>query len=923
VTDDRTSLVVGGPEGSGADATAPGPATRGERWYALSAEAVAERLATDVATGLTSAEAARRISEHGPNALAQPPRRPRILLFLDQFRSLIVYVLVAAAVLAAAVGDFKDPIAIAAVLLVNGVIGFVQTHRAERSMEALKRMLVVHAQVRRDGRLVSLPSEELVPGDVVLLDAGDRVPADGRLALAASLSIDESALTGESVPVEKVAEPIADLDLPISEHVNLAFMNTAVARGRGELLVTRTGMATEIGKVAGLLASVGQQSTPLQRRLDAAGRRIAVIAGLASATVLGVVLAQGDAWSDAVLTAVALAVAAIPEGLPAVVAVTLAVGAHRMAQRNAIVKRLASVETLGCASVVCTDKTGTLTLNQMTARAVVVGQQRAEVEGHGYELSGAISSAGRPIEDLAQRLVPGVLCNDTSIVDADVVGDPTEAALIVLAHKAGIDLDALADRFPRCAEVPFDSAHKFMATFHREEASPAAGVLLCVKGAPEVLIGRCTAVHDDDGLRPLDESRAATLASELDELTARGLRVLAIAHRRLGDEEYQERLDDQGLFELIDGLELDALVGILDPPRPEARDAIGVCHTAGIDVKMITGDHAVTARSVARALGISGDVLTGADLDAMTVEDLAARIGSVGVFARVAPEHKVAIVEALRRNGHVVAMTGDGVNDAPSLKAADIGVAMGIAGTDVTKEAAEMVLADDNFATIVHAVERGRTIYDNILKFVLRQLSTNVGAIGTILGARLLGLPTPFTPIQMLWVNLITDGPPAVALGLDPPAPDVMQRPPRATDEAVITRQRLARVGFLGSVIAASVITLFGWARDRYGTDTAVTMAFTTFVFAQAANAFNVRSERSTAFGRQSLTNRFLWLATVGVVALQVAAVELAALNGVFDTTPLSLAQWATCAAVATTILVAEELRKLVSRRRAASTGRS
>ncbi len=880
------------------------------RWHALSADEVAARLDVEPTRGLDRSEIERRRGEVGPNAIASARRRSPVLIFLDQFRSLLTYVLIGAAVLAAVVGDVKDPIVIGGVLLVNAVIGFVQTYRAERSIDALQRMLVIRVRVRRAGLVEEVDSESLVPGDIVQLLAGDRVPADGRLLVTANLAVDESALTGESAPVEKGSDALPDLALPVADRENLAFMNTSVARGRGEMVVTQTGMRTAVGRLAVMLSDVAPHPTPLQRQLDGVGRRLALLAGLASLAVFGLALGAGDDWNDALLTSVALAVAAIPEGLPAVVAVTLAVGAHRMAKQHSIVKRLASVETLGCTTVICTDKTGTLTLNAMTARVVMFAEHLFEVEGNGYEPAGSITDPdGGDVPPLEQALLPVVLCSNSRVVDSAVVGDPTEAALLVLAGKGGVDIEDARRRWPRIAEVPFDARHKLMATFHRPADSADDAVFVAVKGAPESVLPRCHTVASRDGMTPMEGATRSLIESTLDGLARRGLRVIAVASRRLSDPTTAAAFADDVAFDMLEGLTLELLVGILDPPRPEVSEAIRRCRDAGVQVKMITGDHRATASAIAAQVGIDGDVLTGAELDDLSVDGLARRIDATGVFARVAPEHKVQIVSALQHSGQVVAMTGDGVNDAPALKHADIGVAMGITGTDVTKEAAEMVLADDNFATIVGAVRSGRTIYDNILKFVRFQLSTNIGAILTILGARLIGLPTPFTPVQVLWVNLIMDGPPALALGLDPPEADVMERPPRTPGEAVLPRARVARLAMLGLVMAIGTLGVFAWADARYRGNVAVTMAFTTFVLFQVANAFNQRSETVTAFTRRSFRNWRLWTALAIVVALQVAA-DFGPLASLFDTAPLSVGEWLLCAAVATSVLVAEEIRK-------------
>ena len=840
--------------------------------------------------GLDPAEAARRLVAYGPNRLVAVAPRPGYLRFLDQFRSFLVMILIAAAVLAAAVGDLKDPIVIGIVVLANAFLGYFQERKAEKSLDALRGMLAVRAKVRRGGAVREVPADELVPGDVVLLEAGDRVPADAALVAAFDLEVDESSLTGESQAVAKAPQPPSAPDAPLGDRTDRLFMQTVVTRGRAEAVVTETGMQTQVGALATLLQDAPITSTPLQVQLRHLGHRLAAVAGVAVVAVIAVGLLQGDPWDDLLLNAVALAVAAIPEGLPAVVTVTLAVGAHRMAKRNAIVKQLASVETLGSTTVICSDKTGTLTMNQMTATEEWTGQSLQPVD------------PGERSDPASERLARAmVLANDAQAASGGppagdgAIGDPTEVALLGLAGS-GATVVAWRDAKPRVAEVPFDSGHKYMATAHAMTGDP--GTLVVVKGAPDAVIARCTTGPDGT---PLDAAAHDAIRHAHDDLAGRGRRVLAAAVRRVD----HAVADAAALADTLHDLELVGLVGLVDPPRPEARDAIALCRRAGIRVKMITGDHAVTAAAIAADLGIEGDALTGADLDRMTADELAARIDDVGVFARVAPEHKVLIVRVLRERGEVVAMTGDGVNDAPALKHADIGVAMGRGGTDVTKEAASLVLTDDNFATIVAAVHDGRTIYDNIVKFVRFQLSTNIGAILAILGASLVGLAAPFTAIQILWVNLIMDGPPAIALGVDPPAPGTMDRPPRRPGAAILPRRRLAVLVWTGVLMATGTIAVLALAPDAV----APTMAFTVFVLFQVVNAINVRTEHGTSLGRHSLVNARLWTALTTVVVLQVLAVQWSVLQGVFDTTALGITEWLVVVVVASGLLVVEELR--------------
>jgi Ca2+-transporting ATPase len=876
-------------------------------WHAMLVDAVAVRLDADPGDGLSDAAVRERRARYGDNRLTEQPGRSPWRVFLDQFRSLLILVLIAAAVLAGTIGDLKDALVILAVVIFNALLGFRQEYRAERAMAALTNMLAPEAEVRRNGRSGMIPAGELVPGDTVLLDAGDKVPADGRLVVARGLEVDESTLTGESTPAGKDTEPCAAAT-PLAERHNMVYMNTVVTRGRAELLVTATGMRTETGRLARMLASGETTPTPLQLQLDSLGKRLAAIAGVVVTLILLAGLLRGEPLVTLILTAIALAVAAIPEGLPAVVTITLALGMHRMARRHAIVKRLAAVETLGCTTVICSDKTGTLTLNQMTARRLWTGQQHLAVSGQGYEPEGEIRArddADAP--ELRQLLETAALCNDSQLRAGQVIGDPTEGALLVLARKGGLDEGAARERLPRIAEIPFDSAHKFMATFHHD----GDRVQVYVKGAPDILIGRCAHLIGRNGEAPLDDPQHAAVAAENEAMAGQGLRVLALAHTTLPGQAFDPAGD---LPAHVQGLTLLGLVGLLDPPRPEAAEAIALCRRAGIQVKMITGDHKVTAGAIAGGLGLEGDTLTGAELDDLDDARLAERLERTTVFARVAPEHKVRLVQALQRRGHVVAMTGDGVNDAPALKRADIGVAMGVTGTDVTREAATMVLTDDNFATIVHAVEEGRAIYDNIVKFVRFQLSTNIAAILTVLVATLLAMPVPFTAIQLLWINIIMDGPPAMTLGIEPARPGLMGEAPRQPGAQILSAGRLLRLVLYGVTMMAGTLALFSYALARGDQAYAVTLAFTTFVLYQFFNVFNARAEFGTAFNVNFLRNGKLWLALAGVVLLQMLVVHWPPAQAIFGTRDLSLADWLLATAVASSVLLLDEARKLVIR---------
>ncbi len=872
-------------------------------WHALSKDEALQRLGTDPCAGLDRAEAQQRLEAHGPNCLPEAPRTPAWKSFLGQFANVLTLVLIAAAVLAGVIGDTTDMVVILVVVTFNAVLGHWQEHRAERILEALKAMLAHQSRVRRQGCEEKLGSDQLVPGDIVLLEAGDRVPADGRLVEAHQLEIDESSLTGESLAVRKTVQPVA-ADAALADRSCMALMNTVVTRGRGVMLVTGTGAGTEMGRVADMLQEVAEGQTPLQRKLDHLGKRLALIAGIVVMIILGMGLARGEPLAEVILTSIALAVAAIPEGLPAVVTVTLAVGMYQMTRRGAIVKRLSAVETLGCTTVICSDKTGTLTVNQMTARSLVVGDHAIAVSGEGYGAEGALTpEAAQPLPDLTLMLRAAVLCNDSRIEDGRLIGDATEGALLALAAKAGLAVED-ERRLERLSELPFESERKFMATAH---AAAGGGVELFVKGAPDVLLARCSGWMAADGIaHPLDAAARERLQTHLGHLADQALRVLALAVRRL------PALEAGAIEEAVQELTLLGLVGLMDPPRREAADAIAACHQAGIAVKMITGDHRLTAAAVARELALPGDVLTGHDLD--LASDLAGQIDQVGVFARVAPEHKVRIVKALKQRGHVVAMTGDGVNDAAALRASDIGVAMGRTGTDVTREAATMVLTDDNFATIVRAVKEGRTIYDNIVKFVRFQLSTNVGALLTVFTAPLLALPVPFNPIQILWVNIIMDGPPAMALAFDPSRKGVMTDPPRPPDEPILTPRRMLRLALYGLTMMVGTLLVLQHALQTGDETYARTLAFTTFVLFQFFNVFNARVGAESAFNRNMLANGKLWLALLGVLGLQALAVHWGPAQAVFHTSALSAQDWALAASVASSILILDESRKLLWR---------
>ena len=915
--------------------------------YRLDAFEVAGELETDVRRGLSAAEAAARLERYGPNELEAAEKVPKWRKLLAQFADPLIYLLLAALAVSVAawVADGADgapyeAIVIAAIVVLNGLLGYVQEARAERAVEALQRMAAVTATVVRDGREERIAAAEVVPGDVMLLAEGDAVSADGRLAEASSLTVAEAALTGESEPVLKdvalLAEPAG-----LGDQLNMVFNGTAVTRGRGRAVVTATGMATEMGRIAGLLGRTGEQQTPLQRELDRVGRMLGIaVIGIAVVVVAAILLtSELETASDAVsvlLVGVSLAVAAVPEGLPAVLSVVLALGVHRMARRHAIVKKLSSVETLGSASAVCSDKTGTLTKNEMTIEKVVTPSGEADVTGSGYRPEGELRVDGRPLEDPALLgevravLAGGSLANDAVLREDNgqwtIQGDPTEAAFLVAEAKIAGLPEARESRFERVGDVPFTSERKLMSTIE-QDLEGELGVAVVTKGAPDVLLGRCTTERAAGEVRPLTDARRRDVLAAVDRL-ANALRTLAVAYRPLDGDE-RAPADESLERELV----YLGLVGIIDPPRPEARTAIAEAHAAGIRVLMITGDHPRTAVRIAGDLGIvppGARVLTGADLEATRDEELQAAVREVSVYARVAPEHKLRIVDALQANDEIVAMTGDGVNDAPALKAADIGVAMGITGTDVTKEAADMILADDNFATIVAAVREGRGIFANIRKFLRFLLSSNIGEVLTmLLGVVLAGVigldetgeavAVPLLATQILWINLLTDGAPALALGVDPAPDDVMRRPPRRLNDRIIDAEMWFGIFWVGLVMAAVTLLALdlrlpgGMIGGSGDIDEARTMAFTTLVFAQLFNCFNARSDRTSAF-HHLFANRWLWGAIAVSVVLQAAVVNLGFMNEAFGTTPLSLGDWLACVALASLVLWADEAKKLVRR---------
>jgi Ca2+-transporting ATPase len=920
--------------------------------YRLSTADVVGALATDVQRGLSDDEARARLAREGRNELAPEPPVPAWRRFAAQFKDVLVILLLIATAVSVAVWFYErdatlpyEAIAILAIVLLNAAMGYVQESRAEAAVAALRAMSADAATVVRGGERRRVPAAELVPGDVVLVEEGDTVPADARVVDSTALQTAEAALTGESLPVAKDAKAIAG-EAALGDRSNMLFSGTAATYGRGTAVVTATGMRSEIGRIAGLLRETRDGPTPLQRELDRTGKLLGLVVVGIAVVMIGTIILVEDihgfaALLDVLILGVALAVAAVPEGLPAVVTAVLSLGVQRMARRHAIVRHLAAVETLGSASVIASDKTGTLTKNEMTVRVVVTTSGRVSFTGSGYAPEGEVlRDGGGPIDgallaELDRALTAAERANNAEVREQDgrwiVEGDPTEGALLVAARKAGISADALDTRLPRVGEVPFSSERKLMTTLHRDTERNERLVAF-TKGAPDVLLARCTRELAGDDVRPLTPERRRQIEQVTESLADEALRTIGVAIRRLpGASQYA----DGGVVDasIEEDLVFACLVGMIDPPREEARDAVARAREAGVRPMMITGDHPRTASIIARELGIATDerVLIGAELDRLSDDELARAAADVAVYARVNPEHKLRIVKALQRGGSVVAMTGDGVNDAPALKTADIGVAMGISGTDVSKEAADIVLADDNFASIVAAVEEGRAIFANIRKFLRYLLSSNIGEVLTmffgVLLADVIGLPSergsivlPLLATQILWVNLVTDGTPALALGVDPADAGLMAQPPRPPGEGVITGRMWRHIVVLGTVMAMATLFVLdaalpgGLVEGSGSLRQAQSMAFTTLVLAQLVNVFNARSDERSAFVGL-FSNRWLWAAIGLSLALQVLVLYAPPMQKAFGTVGLSPADWVRCAVAASAVLWGSELYKLATRR--------
>ena len=923
---------------------------RQSKWYAMPVEAVAQQLGVDPAKGLSTAEAKQRVQQVGPNKLAAKKKEPGWQAFLRQYKDFMQILLVAAAIINQIfTGELGTTLALLLLTVFNAVMGRNQESKAEASLAALEQMMKSIARVRRDGQAVEVDAEELAPGDIVLMEAGNRVPADGRLFVTATLEIEEAALTGESVASSKDEATIDKPDVALGDRHNMAFMNTSVTRGRGEMIVTTTGMGTEMGHIADLLNKTQADKTPLQKQLD---KLVVIIAGIAGVAFLLMLLlgwrnaqAQGLPFSDVFdaifLAGIALAISAIPTGMPVVVTTLYSMGTRVLASQGAIVKRLPSVETLGSVSAICSDKTGTLTLNKMTAvEFSIPGQNRYRVTGEGYGTAGELQltrglAAGAPWQkggaaystegqiktaggaklDLEQMMLAMALCADARLDGEALIGDPTEGALIVLAEKGGVSVDDARQMFPRVAEVPFDSDYKFMATFHNmqdEQGKPV--VRAFVKGAPDVLLKRGGYFWMPEGPDVAVTADNAALASKENErMAAQGERVMVVARRDFDPSSFNPKAN---LIELITDLTLMAMIGIVDPPRPEARDAIAKCHSAGIQVRMITGDHAVTAAAIGKQLGIEGKALTGAQFAAMSDEQLTQDLDNIGVVARVAPEDKIRLVDLLQRKQNIVAMTGDGVNDAPALKKADIGVAMGITGTEVSKGAAVMILTDDNFATIVKAVEYGRAIYDNLAKYIRFQITALVAFIAAYLGAALFVIlgGVPFSPAVVLWINFLVQVPIAIALGYDKPLPGLMERKPRPLSQPVLSRAQWMRLIFIGLLVAIGTLAV-ETHYEPVNAQLAATMGFAVFSLFNIVVGLSSRSETETLFQVQNFTDRQQLMLYGLSIAITFLSTELGFTQRILKLTPLDGNQWLQAIGLALVLALVYEVIKVFLRR--------
>jgi len=892
-------------------------------WYSLEKQEVSTKLNTDIEKGISSDLANERLKSFGYNELIGKKGITFWQMLLSQFQDFLVLILIGASLVSAIIGEVTDAVVIILIVVLNAALGVIQESRANKALEALKKMAAPEAKVIRDGKIIEIPARELVPGDLVLLEAGNYVPADLRLVESINLKIEEASLTGESVPAEKNAEIVFNKEVPLGDRSNSAFMSTVVTYGRGKGIVVGTGMNTEIGLIAEMLESYEEESTPLQKKLGELGK----VLGIASLAICGIVfilgLIRGVPILEMFMTAVSLAVAAIPEGLPAIVTIVLALGMQRMVKRNSIIKKLHAVETLGSTTVICSDKTGTLTQNEMTAQKVFVNGKIYSISGEGYKPEGDFTLNDSKIDpltdpDLKMLLTIGALCNDAKLeasgADGDktwrIIGDPTEGCLVVGAAKAGISLEELNKTKPRVQEIPFDSDRKRMTTFHPHED----GYIACIKGAPDVMLNLSNKILKDGKVLSITDDDRKQILEINHHMASQALRVLAFAFKlesEIPKEPNPHEVEKDMIFV--------GLIGMIDPARPEAKEAIRVCKQAGIRPVMITGDYKDTAEAIARELGMideNSKVLTGTELDSLSDEELISVANQVSVYARVSPIHKLRIVDAIKQNGHIVAMTGDGVNDAPALKKADIGIAMGITGTDVAKETAEMILTDDNFASIVAAVEEGRVIYSNIRKFIFFLLSCNIAEILIIFTAMAIGLPIPLKPIQLLWLNLLTDAFPALALGMEAKEPDIMKKAPRNPNEPIMDKRMKWQIAIQSVFMTVAVLGVFIFALNSTSSlEVAQTYAFVTLIFSELLRAYTSRSETLSVFKIGFFSNKYMVGGTFISFLLLLVVLYVPALREIFDTVKLSVYDWDIMVLFGIIPFIAAEISKIFLRK--------
>jgi Ca2+-transporting ATPase len=894
------------------------PGTADQNWYGRSSSEVATALGADPATGLTVARAAELLAANGPNALPEEKPEPGWRRFIEEYRSYMQIILIVAAIVSLAIKEWSTAVLLVLLTVLNAVVGLRQEGKAESAMNALKSMMKATARVRRDGAESEIPAEQVVVGDIVLIAAGDEVPADGRIITASALQIDESALTGESVPAAKDAQALSGDELNPGDQTNMAFMNTPVTHGSGTMIITATGAGTELGKISGMLSATAREESPLNREMNRLTLWIAAAAGVTMIVMFALGRARGQAWDHLFTAAVSLAIAAIPEALPTVTQTILSVGGLDLAKRNAIVRDLPSVETLGFTSAINSDKTGTLTLNQMTAVELISPANRYTVSGIGYGLDGEILHAVGDTARIDDAILPYLVASDAKLVDGKVVGDPTEGALLVLGCKAGIDIDATREELPRLATLPFDPTYKLMATFNSATDAARRPVVRCfVKGAaPAVMNRAATALRDGTSI-PWDSGLNERARQHMERMEGEGRRVMAAATRDLDPANFDP---DGDLLGYVTGLQMTSLVGMVDPARDESRDAVASAQAAHIDVRMVTGDDVITGAAIAKQVGIPGEAILGADFAALPEDERLARIDHIGVVGRVAPEHKVLLADTLKKKGHVVAMTGDGVNDAPAIKAADIGIAMG-SGTEVAKNAGRMILSDDNFATIVFAVEQGRKIYDNLTKYIRFVLVLLVVFVLTFLGATLFNIAAgePFTPAQVLWIHFIVNAPFGFALGFDKESPGLMARTPRPRSESVLTRRVLVTVGLAGLAITIGLLSLIEVGQHLFGSMAAgQSIAFTSFALCLIVAALQCRSETGTVLTTDSFDSKQLNWAMLGEFVLTVLITQMDAFRRLLGTTQLNLREFAWALIPAIALLLLWELGKLLARRSAA-----